>query len=226
MAKLALSKDVLKGFHKLPVKVQKRVSELVERFKRDPYDPAIGLHALKGTMKDPKVRGADLPGAYRAVIIAPEKGDTFILAHIDHHDEAYAWAKNKVFEVHAMTGIFQVFDVEEAAAAGEQETPAGDPTGGYPIAALSDDDLFKAGVPRPLIPAVKAITSDEQLEALYSYLPPDCCDVLTGLAAEMPLDLVLEEMLGLGATEQDEVRPETPGDFSKIDRAPYDLVLV
>ena len=61
MAKLAVSKDVLKNFHKLPVKVQKRVSELIERFKNDPYDPAIGLHGLKGTMKDPKVRGADLP---------------------------------------------------------------------------------------------------------------------------------------------------------------------
>ena len=227
MAKLMMHKDVLKNFHKLPTKVQKRVSEIFERFEKDPYDPAIGLHGLKGTMKDAKVRGADLPGAFRAIIIAPEKGDTFVLVHIDHHDEAYDWAKNKRFEVHEMTGVFQIFEGEEVAQEAASELQAMPAMGSYPIADLNDDELFKAGVPKPLIPAVRAIRSDEQLEAVGGYLPPDCRDVLTGIAAGMTLDASLEEMLGLSVAQQAEVRPETGGDFSKIEKAPrFDLVLI
>ena len=39
------------------------------------------------------------------------------LVHIDAHDKAYEWARNKRFEVHGMTGVFQVFDAEEVQAA-------------------------------------------------------------------------------------------------------------
>ena len=110
MAKLMVHRNILKTFHKLPSKVQKRVSELIEDFQHDPHSPAIGLHPLSGTMLDPKVRGVKkLPDGYRAIVIAPEKGDTYLLIHIDAHDKAYEWAKNKRFEVHGMTGVFQVF---------------------------------------------------------------------------------------------------------------------
>ena len=105
MAKLMVHRNILKAFHKLPSKVQKRVSELIEEFQHDPQSPAIGMHPLPGTMLDPKVRGVTrLPDGYRAIVIAPEKGDTYLLVHIDSHDRAYEWAKNKRFEVHGMTG--------------------------------------------------------------------------------------------------------------------------
>ena len=97
----------------------------------------------------------------------------------------------------------------------------------------SPDGFLRSALPkrnpssRIKIPAVKAINTDEQLVALREYLPPDCRDVLTGLAAGMSLDTALEEMLGMSAAEQAEVRPETPGDFTKIEDAPtFDLVLV
>ena len=111
MAYLMMHAQVLKHFHKLPKKVQKKVPELIEKFQINPWDTTIGLHGLKESMLDPKVRGADLPDDYRAIVIAPEQGDTFLLVHIDSHDRAYAWAKNKLFEVHGSTGAFQIFDV-------------------------------------------------------------------------------------------------------------------
>ena len=72
-------------------------------------------------MADPKVRGANLPDGYRAIIIAPEKGDTYLMVYIDAHDKAYDWAKNKRFEMHPRTGVFQVFDVEEMVNAIEEQ---------------------------------------------------------------------------------------------------------
>ena len=111
MAKLMMHRKILKNFHKLPGKVQKRVSELIDEFQTDPHSPAIGLHPLTDTMRDPKVRGVKkLPDGYRAIVIAPNKGDTYLLVHIDAHDKAYDWAKNKLFEIHRMTGVFQIID--------------------------------------------------------------------------------------------------------------------
>jgi AAA domain len=227
MATLMMHRNLLKQFGKLPVRVQKRMADFIERFQSNPADPALHLHPLRETMVDPKVRGADLPDGYRAIIIAPERGDTYLLVHIDTHDEAYAWARNKRFEVHEMTGVFQIFNAAEVNAA------VGDPrrddraAHDYILVRLSDDELYRAGVPRPLIPAVRGIRSDIELEALAAYLPPDCRDVLYGIAAGMDLDEALEEMLGLAAATVEEPAPETPGDFTHIQRAPnFDLVLV
>lgn len=226
MARLMVHRNILKNFHKLPNKVQKRVSELIEEFQDDPHSESIGLHPLKETMLDPKVRGVKkLPDGYRAIVIAPEKGDTYLLVNIDSHDRAYDWAKNKRFEVHEMTGVFQVFDAEEVQTIAK-ETPQPIVRAEYSLARLSDEELFTAGVPRPLIPAVKSVHSDAGLDALSDYLPPDCRDVLYGLAAGMTLDDAVNEMLGAGVAPK-EVAPVGPGDFSKIEESPnFDLVLV
>ena len=37
---------------------------------------------------------------YRAIVIVPEKGDTYILVHIDSYDRAYQGARHKRFEAH------------------------------------------------------------------------------------------------------------------------------
>ena len=222
MAKLMVHRDLLKGFGKLPSKVQKRIAEFVERFQENAHDPALHVHSLKGDMVDPKVRGAHLPDGYRAILVAPEQGDTFLLMHVDKHDDAYAWAKNKRFEVHEKTGLFQVFDVEETERAVEATQTE---KTSYPLNRFSEQDLFRAGVPRALIPSVRAIQSDEALDALSDYLPGDCRDVLYGMAAGLSLDAALEEMLGVFPTEETSVAG--PGDFTDLEeRQSVDLVLV
>ena len=225
MAQLMMSSQVLKHYHRLPSKVQKRVAELIDAFQLDPYADAIGMHPLTETMLDAKVRGVTkLPDGYRAIVIAPEKGDTYILVHIDSHDRAYQWARNKRFEVHQMTGVFQIFDAEEVQEQAQETPSADDWTPAYPLSQLSDDALFAAGVPKLLIPSVRSIHSDDDLERLSDYLPPDCRDVLHGLAAGMSLDEALAEMLGVTG---DAPTPESPGDFTRLQSAPnFELVLV
>ena len=228
MAQLMMHRNILKNFHKLPSKVQKRVSELIDEFQRDPQSPAIELHPLSATMRDPKVRGVKkLPDGYRAIVIAPDKGDTYLLVHIDAHDKAYDWAKNKLFEIHTMTGVFQIIDsVEVEQATQEPEFKQYETKPDYPLGGMSEEQLFDSGVPKPLIPAVQSIKSDDGLEAIAEYLPPDCRDVLYGIAAGMSVEEALLEMLN--------AEPETvpsgidgTGDFTQIEKAPnFDLVLV
>ncbi|MGF1498257.1 MAG: UvrD-helicase domain-containing protein [Elainellaceae cyanobacterium] len=229
MAQLMMHAQVFKRFYKLPTKVQKKVGTLIEKFQIDPWDPAIGLHGLKETMLDEKVRGADLPDGYRAIIIAPEKGDTFLLVHIDSHDRAYDWAKNKRFEVHGSTGAFQIFDTQETQSAIAQTVPPEDylPEDAYILQQLSDEELFHAGVPHLLIPAIREIRSDRELEVLSKYLPDECAEVLIGYAAGLSLDEALAQTLGSDIEATDTIEVEGPGDFSKLAKRPNrDLVVV
>jgi len=180
-------------------------------------------------MLDEKVRGADLPDGYRAIVIAPEQGDTFLLVHIDSHDRAYDWAKNKRFEVHGKTQAFQIYDVQETKQVLEETTVDinQDLEPSYSLQKLTDDELFQAGVPQLLIPAIRQVKSDYDLDILGSYLPSECFEVLIGCAAGMSLDDALTQALG---TDIDKGAPEEiegPGDFSKLLQRPQrDLVIV
>ncbi len=231
MAKMMLHRDVLKGFGKLPAKVQKKVVELTQKFEEDSTQASIHLEPVNAT-KDPKVRSARVGLDYRAIVIAPEQGDTYLLMHIDHHDEAYQWCANKRFETHLALGTLQVFDVEEAErsllAGNDQVQPAVQPVVPdvelYVLQKLSDDELFHAGVPHALIPAVRAVRSDDDFERLSEYLPPEASQILFGIAAGMALDDALNEMIG---GLDDVAKPVGPGDFSHLaDMSNMNLVLV
>lgn len=229
MAQLMMHADVLKRYHKLPTKVQKKVATLIERFQENPWDPSIGLHGLKETMLDAKVRGADLPDGYRAIIIAPEQGDTFLLVHIDSHDRAYAWAQNKRFEVHDRTGAFQIFDVKETTQAIQESSTSGSQpqVNNYPLQQLSDDEFYQAGVPKLLIPTLRQIQSDHEFDVLREYLPSECYDVLLGVVAGLPLDQAISQALGLDVDDSQLTQIEGPGDFSQLAQRPNrDLVVV
>ena len=181
MASLMLHRDVLTGFGRLPAKVQKKVSELIRKFEQDSTQSSIHLEKIAGATDD-KVRSARVGDDWRAIVIAPEKGNTFLLMHVDHHDEAYRWCSNKRFETHGSLGMLQVFDVEQVRVAtdrmGEEVSEETHDDKIYPLGALSDDQLFQAGVPRPLIPAVRAIHTDEAFEEVSGYLPPEAAQVL------------------------------------------------
>ena len=232
MAKMMLHRDVLKNFGKLPAKVQKKVVELTQKFEEDSTQASIHLEPINAA-KDSKVRSARVGLDYRAIVIAPEKGDTFLLMHIDHHDEAYQWCLNKRFEAHLALGTLQVFDVEEAHRSLQPVEPEGVEAAtaetstalpGYVLQELNDDELFQAGVPEALIPAVRAVRSDDDFERLADYLPPEAAQVLFGVASGMPLDEAINEMLG--ALDEIE-KPTGPGDFSHLaEITNMDLVLV
>ena len=97
MAQLMLHREVLKKFGKLPAKAQKKIVELTRKFEEDSTQASIHLEHLSPMVKDPKVRSARVGDDYRAIIIAPDVGNTFLLMYVDHHDEAYRWCKNKHF---------------------------------------------------------------------------------------------------------------------------------
>lgn len=226
MAQLMLSKEVLRNFNKLPIQVQKNISEAIGKFQINPRDPSLGLHSLKGDMADPKVHGMSFPNAYRGIVVVPEKGDTYLLMYVDKHDDAYDWARNKHFQVNTTSGLFQVFDVEKVNQVIVEKKPEVKVVPDYPLAKLSDEELFQACVPKELIPAIRAISSDDSFQVLADYLPPDCREILYSIASGMTLDEALSDTLGK-IEEVASVKPETTGDFTHLDKTDnFDLVLV
>ena len=229
MAQLMLHREVLRNFGKLPAKVQKKIYELIKVFEEGSKKASMHLEPLDAMVKDKKVRSARVGDDYRAIIIAPEKGDTYLLMYVDHHDKAYRWCANKQFEAHGSLGTFQVFDVEEVTKVIEKESFAPPETKKeeeyYILDDLSDEELFQAGAPEALIPAIRAVRNNESFEQLADYLPTEAQQVLYGVVMGLSLDKSLEEMLGV--TETTAVVPTGPGDFTHLaDVSNLDLVLV
>src|SRR3712207_6781684 len=91
--RLAISSEMLARIPELPSKVRAKLFDLVDKFERDSKSAAIHLEPIS-TFADPLARTARLGDDYRAVIVAPERGNCFLLVHVDHHDEAMRWARN------------------------------------------------------------------------------------------------------------------------------------
>jgi mRNA-degrading endonuclease RelE of RelBE toxin-antitoxin system len=199
MAQLAISKDYFPAYARLPRKAQRKADEFLAKFQRDSTAASLHLERVHGTI-DPQLRSARIGDDYRVILRAPERGDVFLVLWADHHDEAYRWASSKQTAVHPATGSLQIFDAadveraERLAAVMSRSHPAAPRADLF--VALSDDDLFLAGVPRVLLPSVRAVFGEEDLDHLLPHIPPESGEVLTALAAGLSLDEALEEVLG------------------------------
>ena len=193
-ARVALSKDFLEAYSKLPKKIQKKTREFTEKFQKDPTQPGINFERI-GSAVDDKVRSVRIDQAYRAIVIHPPNGDVFLCVWVDHHDEAYRWVQNKRFEVNPSSGSLQLFEVIEGGAITEptpEELAA--QYGPAPLFdGVDDEDLIFAGVPQVLLPTVRGLRTEQDLDSLVPFLPEDAAEMLTYLAAGCTLVEALEE---------------------------------
>lgn len=163
----------------LPKQIQKKVPEFIKKFREDPRSPAIHLEPIS-TFRDPQLRTARIDLKYRAIVRAPESGDMYHLLWVDNHDEAMAWAQNKLFEWNANTQSYQVFTApevirEQPAETAPKSTPEKEET---LLSPYSDEQLFRIGVPEVLVPSVRGINGLGDLEALETYLPVEAFENL------------------------------------------------
>lgn len=189
---VAISKDFLEALARLPLKIQKKVREFTEKFRKDPTQPGINFERIADA-KDDKVRSARIDQTYRAIIVHPPRGDVYLCAWVDHHDDAYAWARNRRFEVNPVTGTLQVFGVEELEGV---PTPGAEATAAPAglLAAVDDESLLFSGVPAPLLPAVRALETDDELDVLAPHFPEEAAEMLYLLAAGYDFMQALEEI--------------------------------
>jgi hypothetical protein len=182
MPTVAVGSDFLEAYARLPRAQQKKVREFTEKFKANPKSSAINYEKIHD-VKDDKVRTVRIDQKYRAVVLQPDTGDVYVLAWVDNHDEAMAWARKRTFEINPHTGALQVINVTEA------EQSVGADTGKKPrglFASHDDGVLLSFGLPAVLLPAVRAVQRRDDLLALGKHLPAEASEALTWLAEGMP----------------------------------------
>ena len=131
--------------------------------------------------------------AHRAIILKPETGNTYIFLWVDKHDDAYQWATRKKCIVNEVSGALQIIDVEAVAATIELLPKyTTQPIGKFD--AVIDRDLMRLGVPGILLPAIRQVVTDEDVDRILPHLPKEASDALIMLAAGYPLGEVFAQL--------------------------------
>ena len=193
---IAFSKEFMEAYSRLPRKIQKKVREFTEKFQKDPTQSGLNFERLEHA-KDDKVRSVRVDQAYRVIVVHPPRGDVYLCVWVDHHDDAYRWVQDRRFEVNPRSGTFQIFELAEesvdaAVAEVHMEAPIAEPAVGL-FDVHDDEDLLLAGIPDPLLASVRALETEEDLDALAPHLPADAGEMLYLLAAGYELLDAMEE---------------------------------
>jgi len=112
--KVAQSDAFLDAYAALPKAQQKKVREFLPKFRANPTSAAINYERFNGA--SPDYRSVRIDQAYRCIVLAPKRGNTYVLLWVAHHDNAYDWAARKHVEINPTTGALQIFEVDTVAA--------------------------------------------------------------------------------------------------------------
>ena len=200
---VAIASEFLDAFARIPRAQQRKVREFTEKFRENPAAPSINYEKIQSA-RDRKVRTVRIGADYRAVVLQPETGNTHVLVWVDHHDEAMAWARDRVFEINPATGAFQVVNAAEAA-----QAPSPKKRARGLFDATDDTDMAALGIPEILLPSVRAVTTAAELESLKAHLPAEAAEALVWLAS----GISAEEVKTLFPAPREQARVDT-GDFA------------
>lgn len=201
---VAMSHDFLSQTAKLPSAVHAKVLKWAMAFQTDPTAPGINYENIQS--RDPNLRSVRIDLDWRGIVHKPERGSVYTLLYVDHHDAAYAWAKNRKLAINRVTGAMQVVVLEtvtavehepaQAAAApvtevlvAGAELPPPAPWAGFE--ALSDYELLALGVPEDLLDRVRRIASEAELDSMQENLPLEAYEGLFLVGAGDTVDQVL-----------------------------------
>lgn len=190
---VAISSEFMNAFAAIPKKQQGKVLEFITKFRANPTASSINYEKIV-QFKDDSLRTVRIDQTYRGIVKKPDAGNVYMLLWVDHHDKAYDWAKNKKCTINPETGSLQVYDVDESQiAAVEQESTQYDKRKECLFTSIHNRHLVKLGIPEELLPLVRNICTEEQLDRAAQQLPTEAHEALTALAAGYTLDEVLRE---------------------------------
>jgi len=192
----------------LPKGIQKKVIDFQKKFRKNSKSAAIHLEPIQG-FKDKSLRSARIDQTYRAIIKVPKIGETYYLLWVDHHDKAYEWATNKVFQWNENTQSMQVFIAPEILEDKNLSVlePSQNNTGLF--FEYQDSELVKIGVPGVLLPSIRGIQNLNDLEKIEKFIPQDTFEnlfYLTDGASIEQLIFEIEEGKTDAISEEEQIR--------------------
>jgi UvrD-like helicase C-terminal domain/AAA domain len=174
---------------RLPAQDQKAVKTSAFDLQMDPSAPGLQMHRIDKS-KDPNFWSVRVSRDVR--IIVHKTAASLLLAYVDHHDKAYAWAERRRIEAHPRTGVVQIVEVRERVEEVVAPTLGGVAKGPMfakrALAAtpifhrLTRDQLLSVGVPEDWLADVAAATEDSFFD-LAAHLPAEAAEALLEYAA-------------------------------------------
>lgn len=184
---VAISADFLTSYAALPRQKQGKVTEFFNKFRNDPMHPGINFEKIEAGI-DKNICSVRIDDAYRAIVVRQPESGVFILLWVDHHDEAYDWAKRKKCSVNKTTGSVQIFDVQEVVV----EKNVTEEPGLFD--SIENDVFVRIGLPEEQIPMVKSIKNLEELHTKKNSIPEDAYEGLEWIGNGFDVDEVLSEL--------------------------------
>ena len=198
---VAISTDFLTSFAALPKNKQGKATEFFNKFRTNPNSPGINYEKIDEGI-DKNICSVRIDDAYRAIVVRCPETSVYMLLWVDHHDEAYAWAKRKKCSINKVTGGVQVFDVQEVSLEKQIEKE-------YLFSKYTDDQLIRLGLPEEQIPMIRSIDTLDEFFSKKKSIPEDAYEGLEWLAHGFEYDEVIETLF------DEEADPINADDFAK-----------
>ncbi|MEE2038771.1 DEAD/DEAH box helicase [Nocardiopsis sp. CT-R113] len=214
MPQLALGKQFFESgeYDELPPVARKNIRIAMEKFRNFTSGE---LKADRGlNFKPPQGRRSrniftfKVDNFYRGVVLAPEKGDSYLLLKVMAHDPAYDWANKQDAGVNRLTGAVEIWDADglERLTPDLEERAAPTAPEQRLFAQVSDGDLATLGIDDRVLRAARTVVDSDQLATLVPFLPEDQCEVLQYLAAQFSVEEIWREVVAhrpVGAVKND-----------------------
>ena len=189
--KVAISADFFSAFARLPNTQQGKVSRFISKFQQNPKATGINYERIHDA-SDANMRSVRIDQAYRGIVLSPEAGNVYMLLWVDHHDEAYDWARRHSCKINSATGSIQVYESEQV----DEDTVVvseAEPATFSLFAELKDKELMRVGVPEDLLGLVRTINTEKELDSIEHRIPVEAYEGLFMYAAGSRYDEIINE---------------------------------
>ncbi|MDB4103742.1 hypothetical protein N9549_06705, partial [Acidimicrobiales bacterium] len=192
MARLAISIDFLDGYHRLEKSQRNRVQSLAQMFAKSSAaeltkQKGVHLESYKGAA-DSRARTIRIGDNHRGVVLDAGNNETFVLTMIGTHKEVDHWMANNRFRVNAATGALEITNIAAVEAAVEEIGTTSAPEAHQLFAHRPDKEFVQLGISGDLLPIIRIVSSEDQLESLLFALPPSQQDALIGLIGKATVE--------------------------------------
>lgn len=174
---LVINHSWFEALLKIPKDVQKRAIKQVDQLSKDYNHPSLNFEPIY-EVRDDKVYTFRITNKYRGVVIRFSNNDLMVV-HVDNHDEAIGWVRNKVFEINDYSNSIQYYEAEliDPSVPTIQVIEPKNENSLYDL--FSEKQFLSLGVPKPCLPALRYIYSVEDLQTnIKEYVSSNIVDIL------------------------------------------------
>jgi hypothetical protein len=172
VARLAIAEGFLAEYAKLDRDVQGALDAAIAKFDRH-AQPGLCLKKPRHSW-DGRIWITRVNDDWHGVVVAPPTGETYCLVTVLPHDKANAYATTHRYSVNPAVGVLEAPDEEAIQQLQRLLQAAADPDGKQLFADLSEAELTRFGVDARILPTVRLLTGEADLDSLQK-----CCQSLS-----------------------------------------------